>query len=178
MPLREQPPVGGAVGDTTSVQETLPAAGYAVAEQISTTTAQGQYKVHEQGMCEVVTDKGYHSGTSLVEMREMGVRSYQGPPQRRAPMVGNAAACSNTRLATLLRPRTCTLSQCAGLILMSEGALHRQALPGWEIVHNAVWFADEPAFTSDPYVQQEIQAANYINLMRGEPFTCFAASVI
>src|SRR6202163_2916955 len=47
---------GGAVGDTTSVQETLPAAGMAVAEQIATPTAKGTYKVHEQGLCEVVTD--------------------------------------------------------------------------------------------------------------------------
>jgi len=56
---------GGAVGDTTSVQVTLPEAGVAVAEQIATPTARGQYKVHEQGMCEVVTDKGYHSGAGL-----------------------------------------------------------------------------------------------------------------
>jgi len=73
---------GGAVGDTTSVQETLPAAGFAVAEQIATPTASGQYKVHEQGMCEVVTDKGYHSGASLAAMREMGVRSYVSVPQQ------------------------------------------------------------------------------------------------
>ena len=46
---------GGATGDTTSVQETLPAAGVAVAEQIATPTAQGR---HEQGMCEVVGDNG------------------------------------------------------------------------------------------------------------------------
>ena len=56
---------GGAAGDTTSVQETLPAAGVAVAEQIDTPAAQGSYKVHAQGLCEVVTDKGYHSGASL-----------------------------------------------------------------------------------------------------------------
>jgi transposase len=73
---------GGAVGDTTSVQETLPAAGFAVAEQIATPTAQGQYKVYEQGMCEVVTDKGYHSGASLAAMREMGVRSYVSVPHQ------------------------------------------------------------------------------------------------
>jgi transposase len=73
---------GGAAGDTTSVEETLPAAGWAVADQIDTPTAQGQYKVHEQGMCEVVTDKGYHSGPSLVGMREMGVRSYVSVPQQ------------------------------------------------------------------------------------------------
>src|SRR5271154_35464 len=73
---------GGAVGDTTSVEETLPAAGRAVAEQIATPTAQGEYKVYEQGMCEVVTDKGYHSGASLTAMREMGVRSYVSVPQQ------------------------------------------------------------------------------------------------
>src|SRR6202521_3119945 len=59
---------GGAVGDTTSVQRTLPAAGFVVAEQIATRTAKGQYEVHEQGMREVVTDKGYHSGASLAAM--------------------------------------------------------------------------------------------------------------
>jgi transposase len=73
---------GGAVGDTTSVQETLPAAGFAVAEQIATATAKGQYKVHEQGLREVVTDKGYHSGASLAAMRTMGVRSYVSVPQQ------------------------------------------------------------------------------------------------
>jgi transposase len=73
---------GGAVGDTTSVQETLPAAGFAVAEQIATPTAQGRYQVHEQGMREVVMDKGYHSGASLAAMREMGVRSCVSVPQQ------------------------------------------------------------------------------------------------
>jgi transposase len=73
---------GGAVGDTTSVQETLPAAGFAVADQIATPTATGQYRVHEQGMREVVTDKGYHSGARLAAMREMGVRSYVSAPQQ------------------------------------------------------------------------------------------------
>src|SRR5216683_2273944 len=76
---------GAIVAITTqggAVQETLPAAGFAVAEQIATPTAKGQYKVHEQGMREVVTDKGYHSGASLAAMREMGVRSYVSSPQQ------------------------------------------------------------------------------------------------
>ena len=86
---------GGAVGDTTSVQETLPAAGFAVAEQIATPTAAGQYKVHEQGMGEVVTDKGYHSGASLVAMRELGVRSYVSAPQQpRRNLEGKGRAAS------------------------------------------------------------------------------------
>ena len=72
---------GGATGDSESVQETLPAAGLAVAEQIDTPTAQGSYKVHEQGLREVVTDKGYHSGAGLAEMSE-SVRTYVSVPQQ------------------------------------------------------------------------------------------------
>jgi len=73
---------GGATGDSESVQETLPAAGVAVAEQIATPTAQGQYKVHEQGLREVVTDKGYHSGPGLAAMSGMGVRTYVAVPRQ------------------------------------------------------------------------------------------------
>src|SRR6202163_2937165 len=73
---------GGATGDTTSVLDTVPAAGVAVAEQIATPTAKGQYKVHEQGLREVVRDKGYHSGAGLVAMREMGVRTYVSVPHQ------------------------------------------------------------------------------------------------
>src|SRR2546421_4446458 len=73
---------GGAVGDTTSVQETLPAAGFAVAEQIATPAAQGQYQGYGPGIRQVVTDKGYHSGASLAAMHEMGVRSYVSSPQQ------------------------------------------------------------------------------------------------
>src|SRR5712675_878484 len=72
---------GGATGDSESVRETLPAAGYAVAEQIDTPTAQGSYRVHEQGLCEVVTDKGYHSGAGLAQMSE-SVRTYVSVPQQ------------------------------------------------------------------------------------------------
>jgi hypothetical protein len=57
---------GGAVGDTTSVGETLPTAGVAVAEQIAEPTADGKFKVNAKGVEELVTDKGYHSGNVLV----------------------------------------------------------------------------------------------------------------
>lgn len=73
---------GGAAGDSESVRETLPAAGEAIAEQIATPTAQGQYKVHEQGLREVVTDKGYHSGAGLAAMKEWGVRTYVSAPRQ------------------------------------------------------------------------------------------------
>jgi transposase len=74
---------GGAVDDRKSVEETLPAAGLAVAEQIDTPTAQGRHKVHVQGMSEVVTDKGYHSAASLMRMTEWGVRTYVSAPQQK-----------------------------------------------------------------------------------------------
>src|SRR6202165_5805997 len=72
---------GGATGDSESVRETLPAAGFAVAEQIDTPTAQGSYQVHEPGLREVVTDKGYHSSAGLAEMSE-SVRTYVSVPQQ------------------------------------------------------------------------------------------------
>lgn len=73
---------GGAVGDSMSVGETLPAAGEAVAEQIAEPTADGKFKVNAQGVEELVGDKGYHSGDVLVSAREAGVRSYIAEPDR------------------------------------------------------------------------------------------------
>ena len=67
----------GASGDTTSIQQTVPAAGEAVAEQM--TTAQD---VNEAGVEEVVADKGYHSGAALEKLVEWGVRSYVSEPER------------------------------------------------------------------------------------------------
>jgi hypothetical protein len=43
----------------------------------------------------------------------------------------------------------------------------RAALPGIEIVHNAIWFADSGAGTSDPSIRREVESADYINLERG-----------
>jgi transposase len=57
---------GGAVGDTTSVGETLPAAGEAVAEPIAEPTTNGKFEVNAKGVEEHVADKGYHSGDVLV----------------------------------------------------------------------------------------------------------------
>src|SRR5712691_4423063 len=50
-------------------------------EQIDTPTAQGSFQVHEQGLREVVTDKGYHSGAGLAQMSE-SVRTYVSVPQQ------------------------------------------------------------------------------------------------
>ncbi len=43
----------------------------------------------------------------------------------------------------------------------------RAALPGIEIVHNVIWFADEHAGSSDPDIRSELSSADLINLERG-----------
>jgi transposase len=73
---------GGATGDTESIRETLPVAGEAVAAEIATRSARGQYTVNQNGVEEMVTDKGYHSGAVLSKIAEWSVRSYVSEPQR------------------------------------------------------------------------------------------------
>lgn len=73
---------GGAAADTATVKETVIEAGLAVAELIAEKTAEGQYQVHDQGVEEVVADKGYHSNDVMVELAEVGVRSYMAEPNR------------------------------------------------------------------------------------------------
>jgi transposase len=107
---------GGATGDTESIQETLPAAGEAVAEQIATPTAQGKYEVNAEGVKEVITDKGYYSGAVLATMAEWGVRSYVAEPQQerrkwmgkkeqQAAVYGNRRRIQGSRGKALLRRR-------------------------------------------------------------------------
>lgn len=43
----------------------------------------------------------------------------------------------------------------------------RAAFPNAEIQHNSIWYAGQRPAGSDPYVQQEIKAADFINLERG-----------
>src|ERR1700674_965469 len=63
-------------GDTTTVVETLVPAGENVAELIGTEAPDQKPQVHLKGIEEVVTDKGYHSGAVLVEMKSAEVRTY------------------------------------------------------------------------------------------------------
>ena len=74
---------GGATADTESIRATLPAAGEAIAEQIATPTAEGNYEVQANGVEEVVADKGYFSGGVLAAIGEMKVRSYISEPKQR-----------------------------------------------------------------------------------------------
>src|SRR5712691_3843804 len=73
---------GGAVGDTTSVSATLPAAGEAVAEQIAEPTSNGKFEVNANGVEELAADKGYHSGDVLVNLQGLEVRAYIAEPDR------------------------------------------------------------------------------------------------
>ena len=106
----------GATGDTESIQATLPAAGEAIAGEIATATPEGKYPVHAEGLQEVVADKGYHSGPTLVDLQAAGVRSYVAEPQRgrqkwvdkaeqRAAVYANRRRIAGGRGIALLRRR-------------------------------------------------------------------------
>ena len=73
---------GGASADTATVEETVIKAGVAVAELVTEKTLEGKYAVHSGGVEEVVADKGYHSNDVMVDLKEMGVRSYVAEPDR------------------------------------------------------------------------------------------------
>jgi transposase len=67
-------------GDTTTLDETLCEAGEQVAEQIrreAELRPQEKPKVHLQGIEELVTDKGYHSGAVVKRVKSYEVRSYK-----------------------------------------------------------------------------------------------------
>jgi transposase len=72
----------GATGDTTSIDKTLPEAGLAIADNIATKSHDGKYHVQYEGVQEVVTDKGYHSGAVLQKLTERKVRSYISVPKQ------------------------------------------------------------------------------------------------
>jgi transposase len=107
---------GGAVGDTKSVSETLPAAGEAVAEQIAEPTADSKFKVNAKGLEELVADKGYHSGGVLVDLQGLEVRTYIAEPDHgrrkwagkraeQAAVYGNRQRIGSHRGKQLLRRR-------------------------------------------------------------------------
>src|ERR1700676_3100888 len=73
---------GGAIADSETVAETLCEAGETVAELIAVKDAEGHYPVDEAGIAEVVADKGYHSNTTMVDIQELGLRSYVAEPDR------------------------------------------------------------------------------------------------
>jgi transposase len=71
---------GADQGDTTTMKETFIEAAEQMEAVGKEPTADEQ--MNAQGLEEVVADKGYHSGSMLVDLRELGVRSYIPEPQR------------------------------------------------------------------------------------------------
>jgi transposase len=70
---------GADLGDTTTIKETLAAAGTMVADLIereAEVVPLERPQVNLGGIEEVVADKGYHSGPVLKEMQAAGVRTY------------------------------------------------------------------------------------------------------
>jgi transposase len=67
-------------GDTTTIQQTLIAA----AEQIEklTDNPEAVAQISEKWLTELVTDKGYHSNETMVDLKEFGIRSYISEPKR------------------------------------------------------------------------------------------------
>jgi transposase len=67
-------------GDTTTIRQTL----IAVAEQMETLTedAETAQQIAANWLSELVTDKGYHSNETLVDLKEFEIRSYLSEPNR------------------------------------------------------------------------------------------------
>lgn len=68
------------LGDTTTIQQTL----IAVAEQLEQLTSEGDTAetIRENWLSELVTDKGYHSNETMVDLKVFGIRSYVSEPKR------------------------------------------------------------------------------------------------
>jgi len=76
-------------GDTTTFQQTL----IAVAEQMETLTDNPETaaQIAEHWLKELVTDKGYHSNDTMVDLKVFGIRSYISEPKRgRRNWIGKA----------------------------------------------------------------------------------------
>ena len=67
-------------GDTTTIQQTL----IAVAEQMEKLTENDETagQIAENWLAELVTDKGYHSNETMVDLKEFKIRSYISEPKR------------------------------------------------------------------------------------------------
>jgi transposase len=68
-------------GDTTTVKETFIEAAEQLEEAGKEPAA--DERMNAQGLEELVTDKGYHSGARVVDLQEIGVRSYIPEPKRK-----------------------------------------------------------------------------------------------
>src|SRR5690349_13199202 len=73
-------------GDTTTIHETLSEAGQTVAalvEREAVKAPEAKPQVHVHGIKEIVADKGYHSGETVISLEQVEVRTYIPEPKRR-----------------------------------------------------------------------------------------------
>src|SRR3984893_7341848 len=111
---------GADQGDTTTLDATLSEAGMAVAEQIGREAEQrpeDKPKVNVNGIEELVTDKGYHSGAVVERVKSYEVRSYipekqqtgrrnwQGKPTEQQAVYQNRRRVCDSYGKSLLRRR-------------------------------------------------------------------------
>ena len=104
-------------GDTTTVIETLAQAGENGAELIGTEEPNQKPKMHLLGIEEAVTDKGYHSGETLVmlknaevltyipEKKQKGQRHWDGKGEQQQAVYANRRRVNGTYGKRLLRKR-------------------------------------------------------------------------
>ena len=129
---------GADQGDTTTIQETFIEAAEQVEAVGKQETANEERKAQE--LVEVVTDKGYHSGAILVDLGEIGVRSYISEPQRgrrnwngkrgrQAAVYGNRRRIRSERGKQLLRRRG-ELLERSFAHLYDTGGMRRTHLRG------------------------------------------------
>ena len=129
---------GADQGDTTTIQETFIEAAEQVEAVGKQETANEERKA--QGLVEVVTDKGYHSGAMLEDWQEIGVRSYISEPQRgrqkwkgkrgqQAAVYGNRRRIRSERGKQLLRRRG-ELLERSFAHLYDTGGMRRTHLRG------------------------------------------------
>ncbi len=116
---------GGDEGNTTTVKETF---------------LEADEQRHERGLEEVVADKGYHSSAMLVDLREIGARSYlseprrgrrrwQGKPDEQACIHGNRRRIRGVRGRRLQRRRGELLERTFAHVY-DTGGMRRTHLPG------------------------------------------------
>jgi transposase len=68
-------------GDTSSLEQTLAEAEKQINKVAS--TPEGGERVHEDGLSEVVADRGYHSDRVMTDLEDQGLRSYIPEPKRK-----------------------------------------------------------------------------------------------
>jgi transposase len=81
------------LGDTTTIHETLAEAGEAVTDLMAREAAQApeaEPQVYVNGISEVVADKGYHSGPTVMAVEQSQVRTYIPEPKRSRNWEGKA----------------------------------------------------------------------------------------